>query len=616
MSINIFTPLRRLFSFVWRLLTWIRTSLANLIFLLIIVVIVAALYPREALQMPSKIALKIAPSGFLVDQYSYVDPLTQILSREGDQQLETRVRDLVDAITSAADDQRITAIVLELDELYGGGLSKLQEVGKALNKFKQSGKPIYALSDNYTQEQYYLASYADEVIMHPMGITLLNGYGSYRHYFKQALDKLSLNMHVFRVGNYKDAVEPYLRDDMSTASREHNSQWLNELWSSYTTDVEEQRALKSGTINDYINQMDVYLQQHNGNSATAAQTIGIVDTLADHEQQQRFLIQLLGKEKEEDHYKAIDFHHYLHFLNREKLPSGNNIGLIVAQGMILDGEQPQGNIGSETLTELIRNARENDTIKALVLRIDSGGGSAFASEVIRRELEITRQSGLPVYVSMGSVAASGGYWIAMGADQVWATPSTITGSIGVFSAFPTIENTLEKLGINNDGVGTTELSGALRLDRPMTPLAENIMQQSVNNIYQQFIMLVAEARNSNPDDINTVAQGHVWTGSSAKRLGLIDHLGSLDEVIAAAAKSANLDQFEVIEVQKPLTPAEQIAQQLAGRLVVLRTQFTQPESSMQQLFTLLERQLTPIAAMIRMNDPRNVYAQCIECSAL
>lgn len=616
MSLNIFGLFRRILSFFWRLITWVRNGLANLIFLVIILVIIVSLSPKEVRQMPDNIALRIAPSGFLVDQYSYTDPLTQILNSNSDQQLETRVRDLVTAIENAAGDERITSLVLELGDLFGGGLSKLQEVGSALKKFKQSGKPIYAVGDNYTQEQYFLASFADEVVMHPMGAIILTGYGSYQHYFKEALDKLSLNMHVFRVGEYKDAVEPFLLDEMSDASREHNSQWLNELWSSYTATVEEQRALKAGTLNNYINQMDVHLQQHGGNSASAAQAIGIVDTLADHLQQQHLLINLLGKDKKQDRYRALDYRSYLHYVERETVPSEQSIGLIVARGMILDGEQPQGSIGSDTLAELIRNARKNNDIKALVIRIDSGGGSAFASEVIRKELETVRQSGLPVLVSMGSVAASGGYWMSMGADQVWATPNTITGSIGVFSAFPTIESSLEKLGINSDGVGTTKLAGALRLDRPMTPLAENIMQQSVNNIYQQFLNLVAQARNSNPDDIHTVAQGRVWTGATAKRLGLVDELGDLQDVIDAAAKAAGLAQYDVIEVEKPLTPAEQLAQQLAGNLAVYRHQFAASGSTLEQMLASVARQLQPPMTLLQMNDPRSIYAQCLECPAL
>ncbi|MBR9908887.1 MAG: signal peptide peptidase SppA [Gammaproteobacteria bacterium] len=607
--------IRRIFSLFWRLITWLRVGLANLIFILLIIIVIAALYPEEERQMPTSIALRVAPSGFLVDQYSYIDPLTQIMRPAEDQQVETRVRDLVEAINSAASDQRITALVLELGELYGGGLSKLQEVGTALAAFKRSGKPVYALSDSYTQDQYYLASFADEIIMHPMGAMILTGYGSYRHYYKQALDKLALNMHVFRAGEYKDAVEPYLRNTMSEASREHNSRWLGELWSSYTANIEQQRSLEAGSIDDYINRMDTHLAAHQGDSAAAAQAAGIVDTLATHPQQQQLLVTRLGRDKKHDGYRALDYRHYLAFVQRDKLlnPVPDQIGLLVARGMILDGEQPQGSIGSETLAQLIREARDDDAIKAVVVRIDSGGGSAFASEVIRQELAATRASGKPILVSMGSVAASGGYWIAMGADEVWATPSTITGSIGVFSAFPTLDTSLDKLGIHSDGVGTTELAGALRIDRPLSPLVANLLQQSVDSIYQRFLNLVAQARDSTPEQIDRIGQGRVWTGSSAKQLGLVDELGQLEDVIAAAADRAGLDSYEVVEVHKPLTPAEQIIKRLSGKLLQVRTHLAAPGSQLELLLGLASQQLQPLLQLLNSNDPRSVYAHCLDC---
>lgn len=606
--------LRRIFSGLWRLLTWIRTSLANLVFLVLILLVVVALIPKEASQMPDSTALRIAPSGYLVDQYSYVDPLTQILDKD-QQRAETLVRDLVKAINGGAEDDRISAIVLDLNDMMGGSLSKLQEIGQALRNFQQSGKPIYAISNAYSQEQYYLASYADEIAVHPMGAVILTGYGSYRNYFKSALEKLSLNMHVFRVGEYKDAVEPYLRDQMSDASREHNSQWLNELWASYSDDVELQRELSAGAINDYINHLDEHLEAQKGNPAATAKALSLVDHLFSHHQQRDFLIEKFGKDEELDDYQALDYERYLAFLQREEVPSVDKVGLIVAKGVILDGEQPEGSIGSATLSQLIHDAREDDSIKALVLRVDSGGGSAFASEVIRQELELTRQEGIPVVISMGSVAASGGYWISMAADEVWATPNTITGSIGVFSAFPTIENSLEKIGINTDGVGTTELAGALRLDRALSPLTQNILQQSVNSIYQQFLDLVANARQTSSAQIHAVAQGRVWTGRAAMDLGLVDKLGNLNETIAAAAELAELGDYQVFEVEKQLSPSEQFAKQLAGELVSIGNISFDQSSPLLSLLTSAESQFKPLVKLLQSGDPRSVYAQCLECTA-
>ncbi len=604
--------LRRIFSGLWRLLTWIRTSLANLLFLVLILLVVVVMLPKEVRQMPEETALRVAPSGFLVDQYRYIDPLTQILEQD-QQQTETLVRDLITTINSAADDKRITSLVLDLNYLEGGGLSKLQEIGRALTRFKQSGKPIYALSDAYSQEQYYLASYADDIIVHPMGAVILTGYGSYRNYFKSALEKLSLNMHVFRVGEYKDAVEPYLRDQMSEASREHNSQWLNELWASYTDDVEQQRELAASGINNYINQLDKHLQANQGNPAKTAQSLALVDHLFSHPQQKEFLIEKLGKDEELDDYKALEYEDYLSFLKQEEPQTTAKVGLIVAKGVILDGEQPEGSIGGDTLSQLIRDARDDENIKALVVRVDSGGGSAFASEVIRQEMALTQQAGIPILISMGSVAASGGYWISMAADEVWATPNTITGSIGVFSAFPTIENSLEKVGISTDGVGTTELAGALRLDRPLSPLAKNILQQSVNSIYQQFLDLVAEARQTTSAQIHAVAQGRVWTGRAAKDLGLVDKLGDLNEVIVAAAELAELTNYQVFEIKKPLSPSEQFAKELAGEFSGVSQSALIQSSPLIELLNSAQTQLKPLVTLLKSGDPRSVYAHCMEC---
>ena len=605
---------RRIFSGLWRLLTWIRTSLANILFLVLILLIVVVLLPKDVSQMPEETALRIAPSGFLVDQYSYVDPLTQILEQD-QQQAETLVRDLVTAINSAAADDRITSLVLDLNYLQGGGLSKLQEIGRALTQFKQSGKPIYALSDAYSQEQYYLASHADDIMVHPMGAVILTGYGSYRNYFKSALEKLSLNMHVFRVGEYKDAVEPYLRDQMSEASREHNSQWLNELWSGYTHDVEQQRELSVNAINDYINKLDQHLKANQGNPAETAKALSLVDHLFSHHQQKEFLIEKLGEDEEIEDYQALEYEDYLAFIKREVPTSIDKVGLIVAKGVILDGEQPEGSIGGDTLSQLIRDARDNENIKALVVRVDSGGGSAFASEVIRQEMALTQQAGIPILISMGSVAASGGYWISMAADEVWATPNTITGSIGVFSAFPTIENSLEKVGISTDGVGTTELAGSLRLDRPLSPLAKNILQQSVNSIYQQFLDLVADARQTTSAQIHAVAQGRVWTGRAAQDLGLVDKLGDLNDVIVAAAELAELTDYQVFEVEKALSPSEQFAKQLAGELSSISQSPLIESSPLTQLLISAQTQFKPLVTLLKNGDPRSVYAQCLECVA-
>ncbi|MEZ5530162.1 MAG: signal peptide peptidase SppA [Porticoccaceae bacterium] len=609
--------IRRFFRFIGKLVYGIR-MLINLLFLLLIAVLVISLFQKEAKPLPERAALSLTPGGFLVEQKTYTDPLTQLMQQSSPADAETLVSDVIEAIDRASTDPRITSLVLRLDYLVGGGLTKLEDIGQALNRFRDSGKPIIAVGDNFTQEQYYLASYADEIHLNPMGSVLITGYGSYRNYFKDALDKLKVNVHVFRVGTYKDAIEPFTRNDMSPASREHNSAWLNSLWAVYTDRVESQRDLPTDAINDYVNNLGAKLAAHQGNAAELALASGLVDKLSTRPQMAERLRQLAGVNDEGD-FQGIDMKRYLSHIRRadmlEAKPDVGKIGLIVAKGMILDGEQPSGTVGGDSLAALFRQARKDDRIKALVLRIDSPGGSAFASEVIRQEVLATRDAGLPVIVSMGSVAASGGYWIAMGSNEVWASPTTITGSIGVFGVIPTFEESLAALGVSSDGVGTTGLADLYHLDRPMSEQGKQVIQSGVNHIYDNFLSLVAQARGSTPEQIHQVAQGHVWTGEKALELGLVDQLGNLDKAIESAARAAGLEQYDVEEVRKPLDFREQLLQEIAeGQAGVwmagLVSQW-QPQGWLAGLYDL-GRRLEPFS---HFNDPRGMYLQCFDCDA-
>lgn len=607
--------LRRTLGFFWRLLTWFRIGLSNLLFLLLLILIGSALMPGERYSMPDKTALRIAPSGFLVDQRSTSTPLAQLLEDSAPEEVETVIGDLIKALQQAASDDRITSLVLDLGDLEGGGISKLNEVGAALDDFHKSGKKIIAVSDTYSQEQYFLASYADQIYLNPMGNVMLTGYGSYRNYFRDALDKLKLNFHVFRVGEYKDAVEPFLENGMSTASREHNSQWLNELWDLYTQSVEARRHLSAGSIDDYVNNMSVHLAEAGGDSARLAVHAKLVDAIATHTQVDDELRQQLGSTADGD-YQAIDYQDYLHLTKPAKPVTPNKIGLLVLEGTIIDGDSTPGTIGGDTVVGLIQQARADSDLKALVVRVDSGGGSAFASEQIREALDEVRADGVPVVVSMGSVAASGGYWLSMASDEVWATPATITGSIGVFSAFPTLEQSLSELGIHTDGVGTTNLAGAMRLDRPLDDNTKTILQLSVENIYQRFLNLVANARHATPEDINKVAQGHVWTGTTAHKLGLVDQLGSQQDAIAAAAVRAGIEQYELIPIREQLSPGEQILAQLTGAASAqLRSGITTHIGLPAGISQLWAPLLQTASTLQQMNDPRGLYVQCLECTA-
>jgi protease-4 len=608
--------LRRIFGGMGAAVTTLRNTLANIIFIIILLVIIAAISGKATPPLPSDFALRVAPSGILVDQRSYMDPASLLLSDSNPNESETLVSDIVAAINHAEKDKRVTVLVLEPGRLLAGGISKLNEIGQALEQFKTSGKKIIAVSDYYSQDQYYLASFADEIYLHEMGVVEITGYGRYMNYYKSALDKLGVTIHAFRSGKYKDYLEPYLRDDMSEESREHNAQWINELWASYTDKVEHLRGLPSGSISDYVNNLDAHLALTNGNSGKLALEKSLVDKVVSRQEMISALIAVAGKNEKDNSYKSVDIHSYLADTRKKTDTGPDKIGLIVASGSILDGHQPDGNIGSESMLELLRQVQDDKEIKALVIRIDSGGGSAFASEIIRSEIIALRDKKIPIYISMGSVAASGGYWIATAADKIWAQPTTITGSIGVFGAFPTVEKSLGKMGIYTDGVGTTELAGSMRLDRPLSDKASKVVQQSVDNIYQRFITLVADAREQDKAAIDEIAQGHVWTGNKAKEIGLVDELGTLSDVVNAIAQKAKLDTYQVKLVQRALSPKEEFLRSLTqGQVGSLFPKTLINNLTALSVLNDISPILKPLHDLKSMNDPQGIYVQCLDCIA-
>lgn len=600
-------PIVWFFSLLWSGLTWIRRALANLVLLVIILLIVVAISQRKVDTLPDAFALYLAPSGQLVDERQPVAPL-DALNNTNPYFEETLVSDVVKAIEKARTDDRISHLVLDLNYLNSGEISKLYEIGQALQAFKTSGKKIIAYSDQYDQGQYYLASHADKIYVHDMGHVLLKGYGSYRSYFKEATDKLGLNFHIFRAGKFKDAVEPFLRNDMSEASREHNRQWLNQLWNLYTSRIESLRSLPVGAINDLINNARQRLSQAGGDPARLALDAGLVDAVRSRQELRAELIDQFGYDRDADSFRAVEWYRYLNHQRSLPLPGKSYIGVINAVGAIYDGEQPPGTIGSETLTRLLRQARDDGDIKALVIRIDSPGGSAFASEVIRAEIQMVRDSGIPVIVSMGSVAASGGYWMATSADEIWALPSTITGSIGVFSVVPTLDQTLEKLGIYTDGIGTTSQAGSMHPGLPMGEDTAFILQSTVDGIYRRFINTVAEARDLTPEQVDQIGQGRVWSGAKALEIGLVDKLGTLSEAINAAADYAQLSQWEIKVIKPPLTPFEHFMQQIANVQIPMPTTVKTALARLKQWPAV-----TTLAAALQL-EPNTVYAQCLDCT--
>ena len=603
---------RRFFRFVGWIASGIRT-LFSLIFVVFFGFVVTGMFADGIQSIPEKGALYLAPSGVLVDQKSYVDPVGQFMGQANSGDAETLVRDIIEALDRARYDSRITHLLLDTDYMSGGGISKLEEIGAAFSRFKESGKPMIAVGDNFNQQQYFLAAHADEIIVNPFGGVTITGFGAYNSYFKDALDKLKINMHIFRVGKYKSAIEPFIGNSMSAEAKEETQELIDSLWQFYTSKLEKLRHLPNGTIDDFASNLHLKITAAEGDSAALAKQEGLVDRVATRSQIVAYLNQVLPSTDGE-----FDSTNMRAYLNNSRLALGSTankpkIALVVAKGTILDGDQPEGSIGGDTLAGIFADLRDDDDVKAAVLRIDSGGGSAFASDVIRDAISATQNQGIPVVVSMGSYAASGGYWIAAEADQVLAMSTTLTGSIGVFGVIPTAEDSLAALGIYSDGVGTTDISGMMQLDRPMTPQAEMIFQAGVDNIYTRFITLIADARKSTPSAVHEIAQGRVWTGEKALELGLVDQLGDLNEAIIVAAKLAKVSDYDVDYRRKPMTLYEQFFIQLNSNVRAFMAGF-----GVQGLLpTVLHRQaeliLKPLHVLDTLNDPKGLYLYCDNC---
>ncbi|HEY0960972.1 MAG TPA: signal peptide peptidase SppA [Pseudomonadales bacterium] len=615
-------PLVRFSSGVLRVYRLFRSVILNLVFLFLLLVVFASLSGPPPLVIENDSALLLEPDGVIVEQLSYTNPLDSFVNEAAGATVigEVLLQDVIDVIAIARDDARITSLILNTDKLAGGGFSHLQDIGAALRSFRESGKKVYAVGSNYTQAQYYLAAQADEVILNSFGAVGIEGFSAWQNYFSELITKLGINVHIFRVGEYKSAVEPFERMDMSPEAEENYTRLLGDLWRLYVDDVTAARNLADGQLQDIVDHQDEHLLDFDGDAGQMALQRNLVDRVESQAATRTYLVDLLGHGTE---LRTVDYRPYLRSQRgpapgpASGLPVTDKVGIIVAAGNIIDGEAPRGLIGGESLSQLIRQARDDETIKALVLRIDSGGGSAFASEMIRTELEAFKGDGRPVVVSMGSVAASGGYWIATPADQIWASPSTVTGSIGIFGIYPTFENSFAKLGIGTDGVGTTELAGYMTIGRPLTPLAERSLQLTVENGYERFLDLVSASRNMTVEAVDAVAQGRVWSGEAALELGLIDQLGSLDEAVAAAAELAGIDSYDRLVIEQAMTPAQLFLQQLAdntllGPPLLSLAVSLHDAAPIERLLAGLQRELRDL---LHLNDPNALYLKCLECAA-
>lgn len=538
-----FSPLvaaRRGFGFLWRTLDACRRLFFNLLFLLFVVILLLAIFGSSIKRLDDKTALLLDFTGRLVEQHPSGASLSVLAEATDDKRKSTQLRDVLTVLEAAAKDPKISSAVLLLDDFQGAGLPMLHEVAAALERFKASGKPVIAWGSRYDQRQYFLAAHANQVLLHPMGMVIIEGYGHHRNYYRDALDKLGITVNLMKVGTYKSFAEPFIANGPSDAATEAESFLLNALWATYTDGIEKARKLPAGALMRGINDLPQLLAAEGGDLAKLALKTKLVDGLKTRDELRQMMMEKGAKDDHSKSFRQITFDDYL--ARQTPKMFGDAVGVVIAAGEISEGKAPAGKIGGLSTSNLIRKAREDEHIKAIVLRVDSPGGSAFGSELIRRELELTRSAGKPVVVSMGDVAASGGYWISMAADEVIADPATITGSIGVFALLPTADKAIEKIGVHTAGVTTTWLAGGLDLLRPLDPRIGELIQSMINHIYADFTSKAAQARKTTPEKIDAVAQGRVWTGQQAKERGLVDTVGSYGDALKSAAKRAKLDK--------------------------------------------------------------------------
>ncbi len=593
-------------------MSFLRALVFNLLFLAFLVVIFYSFFDTEQVVIKDHSILRLSIFGNVVEQRSQKDLFGDYAGRLlgiFEEPRETVLQDILDAVDHAADDPKIAAILLDLKFMESIGLNQLETIGNALEDFKRSGKTIISAEDYFSQNQYYLAAHADSVFLNPMGGVNLHGFGLYRLYFKDALEKLKVNFHVFQVGSYKSALEPITRNSMSAEDRSQSRAWLSAMWKNYTADVTGQRSLKPGDIDDYINSIPANLKEVEGDTAKLALKYNLVDELKTRSEIRSYLAEL-SKSTDPTQINLISLHTYLSKVEpsyHETDADKDQVGLIIAQGTIVTGESRPGTIGSDSVSTQLRRALEDDKIKAVVLRVDSGGGSAFASELIRQEMRNLKKSGKPILVSMGTYAASGGYWISADADEIWASANTLTGSIGIFMAVPTFEEILTSGGIHRDGVGTTNLASGLDISKPLSDEISEAITLNLQNGYERFISLVAQGRKLDRAEVEDLAQGKVYTGDKAVEIGLVDKLGSLDQTIEAAADRAGLSDYSVTTVETAHSWWDRFFLGIGAktRSYLAATFLKSP------LLKGVEPALTAFQSFLIFPDPNGMYAHCM-----
>ncbi|ECF3604424.1 signal peptide peptidase SppA [Salmonella enterica subsp. enterica serovar Wien] len=604
------------FKWTWRVLNLVREMVLNLFFIFLVLVGVGIwmqIGNGSNSEQTARGALLLDISGVIVDKPSTNHRLgalgRQLFGASSDRLQENSLFDIVNAIRQAKDDRNITGIVLDLKNFTGADQPSMRYIGKALREFRDSGKPVFAVGENYSQGQYYLASFANKIWLSPQGQVDLHGFATNGLYYKTLLDKLKVSTHVFRVGTYKSAVEPFIRDDMSPAAREADSRWIGELWQNYLHTVSANRQISPQQLFPGAQAIIDGLTSVGGDTAKYALDHKLVDALASSADVEKALTKQFGWSKTENNYRAISYYDYS---LKTPADTGGTIAVIFANGAIMDGEETPGNVGGDTTASQIRDARLDPKVKAIVLRVNSPGGSVNASEVIRAELAAARAAGKPMVVSMGGMAASGGYWISTPANYIVASPSTLTGSIGIFGVINTVENSLSSIGVHSDGVTTSPLAD-ISMTKALSPEVQQMMQLSIEYGYKRFITLVADARKRTPEQIDKIAQGHVWTGEDAKANGLVDSLGDFDDAVAKAAELAKLKQWHLDYYQDEPTVLDMVMDSMTGSVRAML-----PEAIQAMLPAPLVSAANTVKAegdkLAAFNDPQNRYAFCLTCA--
>ncbi|AWK13357.1 signal peptide peptidase SppA [Candidatus Fukatsuia symbiotica] len=590
----------------WRLLNFVREFFLNLFFILLILIGIGLYFQFQNKPAdPAKGALLVDLSGVVVDKPIVNDKLREwgreLLGSSSTRLQENSLFEVVENIRQAKADDNITGIVLSLNNFVGADQPSLQYMGNALREFRDSGKPIYAIGDSYNQIQYYLASFANKIYLSPQGSVELQGFSSNTLYYKSLLDKLKITTHVFRVGSYKSAVEPMIRDDMSPEAREANSRWIEGLWQNYLTEVASNRNLsKEQLFPNAATDIVSRLQAVGGNLAQYALDHKLVDRLASRSAIEAELTDIFGWDKQNNDFNFISIYNYQ---TKEKPQQDSQIAVILINGAIVDGLQTPGSVGGDTAAAQIRQARLDPKIEAVILRVNSPGGSVNASEVIRSELVALRAAGKPLVVSMGGMAASGGYWISTPANYIIANPSTLTGSIGIFGVINTVDKSLESIGVHTDGVTTSPLAD-VATTKALPSEFSQMMQINIEHGYQTFINLVATARHKTPEQVDQIAQGRVWMGSDAKNNDLVDQLGNFDDAVKKAAELAKLDNYELQWFVDQPSLSDMILSQIG---VSVQAMLPAPLSA---VATVVKDQTD---SFNQFNDPQNRYVLCLTC---